>query len=195
MSSNDIMHAAAWASEKHAGQERKHNGTPYIRHPQRVAARAMCLEGMSVQGVIAAFLHDVPEECGGNEYGRSLLSTAIEVSWGAIVRDMVRELTPVTLGLTTTREMRKKMERGHLARARRESKRIKLLDRIDNLQEVLCDMQRGVNTSYSHSALYVAESRQLLEDSLRGADAALEEELMSTIEFVGKWMQQQAKKL
>jgi len=184
-----ILEAAQWAAEMHSQETRKHNKTPYIRHPQRVAARAMCLPGMSIQGVCAAWLHDVPEEVAGEDVElRNKIFDEIQVNYGTLTFQMVKELTPITMGMKSPRAERKAMERQFLSRARKESKRIKLLDRIDNLQESLLDMQRGLDVNYKFNALYVTESRLLLEEALRGSDPDLEEELMSTIEFVGKWI-------
>jgi (p)ppGpp synthase/HD superfamily hydrolase len=58
--------ALAYAAEKHAGQKRKGTRIPYISHPLAVAS--LVLEyGGSEDEVIAALLHDVPEDCGGQE--------------------------------------------------------------------------------------------------------------------------------
>ena len=47
------------ATEAHAGQTRR-DGTPYIRHPERVAARCKTEQEKAV-----AWLHDVIEDCPG----------------------------------------------------------------------------------------------------------------------------------
>ncbi len=58
--------ALAYAAEKHAGQKRKGTRIPYISHPMAVAS--LVLEyGGSEDEVIAALLHDVAEDCGGQE--------------------------------------------------------------------------------------------------------------------------------
>ncbi len=58
--------ALAYAAEKHAGQKRKGSRIPYISHPMAVAS--LVLEyGGSEDEVIAALLHDVAEDCGGQE--------------------------------------------------------------------------------------------------------------------------------
>jgi (p)ppGpp synthase/HD superfamily hydrolase len=58
--------ALAFAAEKHAGQKRKGTRIPYISHPMAVAS--LVLEaGGSEDEAIAALLHDVAEDCGGQE--------------------------------------------------------------------------------------------------------------------------------
>lgn len=188
MTDSHILQAAGWAAGKLAGKTRKHNGTPAIWHSQRVAARVACLPGISIQGVIAGFCHDVPEDCGASDKERTALLEEIGELWGPIVRQMVADLTNVSSFVQAPREHRKALDRSHLKNALPESKRIKIVDRIDNLHETLMDMQRGLNKDFAANALYVTESRQLLEESLRGVDPAMEAELMSTIDYVGRWV-------
>ena len=58
--------ALAYAAEKHAGQKRKGTRIPYISHPMAVAS--LVLEaGGGEDEVIAALLHDVAEDHGGQE--------------------------------------------------------------------------------------------------------------------------------
>ncbi len=58
--------ALAFAAEKHAGQKRKGTRIPYISHP--IAVASLVLEyGGDEDEVIAALLHDVAEDCGGQE--------------------------------------------------------------------------------------------------------------------------------
>lgn len=184
-----LLEAARWAALKHAPHVRKHNGQPYIRHPQRVAARAACLDNMSIQGVAACFLHDVPEECAGEDGAeRERLFDFIQVNFGTLTYELVKELTPITKGMRAPRAARKQLERNFMARARKEAKCIKLLDRLDNLQESLRDMQLGLDVNYKFNALYLDESMLLLDEALAGTNAALEAELVSTINASQAWI-------
>jgi (p)ppGpp synthase/HD superfamily hydrolase len=58
--SRRVARAAAFATQAHHGQVDK-AGEPYIRHPERVAARVAAAGG-SEQLVVAAWLHDVVED-------------------------------------------------------------------------------------------------------------------------------------
>ncbi len=181
---NPIIEAAREAAMFHATQTRR-NGTPYIRHPGRVAARVMCQDGMSEQAVVAAFLHDCVEDTAKNEDDANKLLATIKDKYGKIVGDMVGQLTNPSKWTQASRAERKAIDRRHLSFARAEVKRIKLIDRIDNLQEILTDIQTGQETALAFAAMYVVESRQLLEEALAGADPALEAELDSTIKALG----------
>lgn len=59
---NAIKTAADAATRAHRGQFRKDGKTPYILHPQRVAERVKFFGG-DHRGIIAAWLHDVMEDC------------------------------------------------------------------------------------------------------------------------------------
>ena len=59
---NRIILAAQFARQAHKSQKRKHNGTPFIAHPARVAGRVATLEGATEDLVVAAYLHDVVED-------------------------------------------------------------------------------------------------------------------------------------
>jgi len=59
-----FQRAFAFAAEKHAGQTRKASSIPYIAHLMGVAS--LVLEGGGDEDMaIAALLHDVVEDCGG----------------------------------------------------------------------------------------------------------------------------------
>lgn len=60
----DLAAVAEYAREAHEGQKRKGNHAPYFTHPQAVADLIRGFGGdTSVQA--AGYLHDVPEDCGG----------------------------------------------------------------------------------------------------------------------------------
>ena len=59
-----LLRAFRYAAEKHAGQTRKQTAVPYLSHLMAVAS--LVLEaGGDEDMAIAAFLHDVVEDCGG----------------------------------------------------------------------------------------------------------------------------------
>jgi (p)ppGpp synthase/HD superfamily hydrolase len=61
------IHLAKTAATKaHQNQFRKDGKTPYIVHPERVADRVKSFGGNHI-GIIAAWLHDVMEDCTGGE--------------------------------------------------------------------------------------------------------------------------------
>jgi (p)ppGpp synthase/HD superfamily hydrolase len=160
---NLIMAAAELARSAHEGQTRKYNGTPYVRHPARVAARTALFPGATEEMVAAAFLHDVIEDT-------SVRPGEIAKATNQTVAEMVVWMTNPSKGSSLSRAERKTMDREHLAKAPREVKIIKMLDRIDNLSEM--DGAQG-----SFVALYVSESL-LLADVVGDADESLRNELI-----------------
>ena len=164
---NIIMKAAFFAREAHEGQFRKNKKDPYIYHPARVAARYALLDGASEEGVAAAFLHDVLEDT-------KVHMVTLEEKFGTKVTQLVIALTNVSKGLVNTpRAERKKMDREWLARnGNPEVKRIKMLDRIDNLRDI-------ESLDEDFIKLYAQESL-LLAEAIGDADLALKKELIDT---------------
>lgn len=82
--------AYEFAEEKHRGQKRKYNDSPYINHPVAVALKAIstphCFVGMEGYIIAAAFLHDTVEDCG-------VKIQEIEDLFGKEVADIVQGLT------------------------------------------------------------------------------------------------------
>lgn len=149
-----------WAATAHEGQFRADGKTPYVTHPWRVGD-TLSMMGEPVEVVMAGYLHDVPED---TPYGLE----DIERTFGRKVAALVEWLTNTTHGMKASRAERKRIDRERLANAPREAKLIKLVDRIDNLQDT------GKDEGFLK--LYREESQLLLE-VLRGTHKGLEAEL------------------
>lgn len=164
---NLIMKAAELARKAHEGQKRKYNGTPYVRHPARVAARTALLPDATEEMVAAAFTHDVIEDT-------SVTLEELIAQLGAVTGSLVDWMTNKSkiTNPQANREERKRIDRERLGNAPREAKLIKLIDRIDNLSEM--DGSAG-----SFVALYVKESL-LLAETIGDADPGLKKELIDT---------------
>ena len=160
---NLIMKAAAFARQAHDGQRRKYNDRPYIQHPARVAGRVAVRPHATEVMVAAAFLHDVVEDT-----PHTLEEIVAEFSPDAA--RLVAELTNPSKGMKTPRRERKQLDREHLAVVSVEARIIKLLDRIDNLQEM-------VDAPGNFRRKYCEESR-LLADVIGDADPELKAELL-----------------
>jgi len=119
--------------------------------------------------VAAAFLHDVVEDT-------SHPLDEILAEFGPDVARLVAELTNPSKGMTASRPQRKQLDREHLATVSREARLIKLLDRIDNLQEMA-----DAPTAFRRQ--YCQESR-LLAEVIGDADPALKAELL---EYTERW--------
>ncbi len=164
-----ILQAAQFAREAHGDQRRK-GGRPYVEHPARVAARVLIHPEATETMVVAALLHDVVED------------TAVEIEeiarvFGDEVAAMVQVLTNPPRDPQKNRRERKAEMRTRLAAASREVRIIKLLDRIDNLND-----SEGVSLGFL--AVYLEESR-LLAEAIGDADPVLKEELLAVIAHKG----------
>lgn len=170
---NLILKAASFAEHAHRGQTRR-NGTPYVHHPMRVAGRVSMLPGTTEELVAAAWLHDVLEDTKAK-----LID--LETEFGPKVLKLVIELTNVSTGLALPRAERKRLDREHIAKVSVEAKRIKMLDRIDNLNDM-----NGYEKDFV--LLYTGESK-LLADAIGDADRDLKSELLMIIEKLREWRQ------
>jgi len=79
-----IKAAYEFASQAHRGQMRK-SGEPYLEHPLQVAATLANLR-LDADALIAALLHDIPEDCG-------ISLEEIETKFGAEVAKLVDGVT------------------------------------------------------------------------------------------------------
>ncbi len=162
-----VKEAALFAAEKHGGQKRKFSEDPYIFHPGRVAMR-MTLLGASDDEIAAAWLHDVVEDC-------DVSIADIESVFGSYVARLVDGMTnryKKSSFPDLNRAERKRREKVRIQSETLAVKRIKLVDRIDNLREV--------DPQDEFTEVYVAESNDLLE-VLRGTDQSLEDEFDSVL--------------
>ena len=129
------IHLAKTAATKaHQKQFRKNGKTPYILHPERVANRVKFFGGNHI-GIIAAWLHDVMEDCEGGD---------------SIVRETLRqtglpqqdrdEIFSIVSALTKNNMLKGKAKKladtlNRINRAPGQAILIKLCDRMDNLTD------------------------------------------------------------
>lgn len=163
----DLLQVARYAAWAHEGQLRKYTKHHYISHPARVAARVMYTLDFNPTLVAIAFLHDTLEDC-----PEKVSWGAIQVLFGGEVSDGVIALTSRSkqVGSTASREARKMMDREYLSRQPKEIKFIKMIDRIDNLNEMSIEMDPNF------ARLYCTETL-LLADVLGHPDATLTREM------------------
>jgi (p)ppGpp synthase/HD superfamily hydrolase len=151
---------------------RKYRHRPYIEHPARVASRLMLCEDATPEEVAAAWLHDVLEDCAVT--ADDLLAEGIPPATVKLVEELTN---PSKQHPHLRRAQRKEMDREHVLHVSRAAKRIKLIDRADNLRDIA-----GCEDEFK--SLYVAES-VLLAKALAGADDALLEDLYRAIDELG----------
>lgn len=170
---NKILEAARFAVMAHAGQKRKYNNLPYVTHPARVAARVSILPNTTEEMICAAYLHDVIED---TQYTYEDLVQ----KFGDSIANYVLDLTNVSKDRYPgqNRAFRKARDREHLKMISPEAKRIKLVDRIDNLREM-----SGADNGFLK--LYLEESIEL-HKVLSDVDEELGNELKNVIEELQK---------
>jgi (p)ppGpp synthase/HD superfamily hydrolase len=129
-----IKIAADTAAQAHRGQFRKDGKTPYIVHPQRVAERVKFFGGDHI-GIIAAWLHDVMEDCDGGV--RIVQDTLRNIELPQQERD---EIYAIVSALTKNPTIKGKSERladtlERINQAPHQAILIKLCDRMDNVTD------------------------------------------------------------
>jgi (p)ppGpp synthase/HD superfamily hydrolase len=167
-----IKSAADHASRAHKGQFRKDRKTPYITHPARVAGLVGIFNGSHV-AVIAAWLHDVYEDC-SPEW---IVKTDKLVENLPLPPDERREIAAIVDALTKTNTIPRKADRlpdslRRILDAPPEATLVKLCDRIDNLLDS-ADRNGGFTRHYLVSTDEVIDTLSV-RASLNGYETALD---------------------
>ena len=163
------------------GKLRKYNGAPYFTHLDRVARKTAIFPWADEDEVIAAYLHDWPEDFGKTVDEQDAILRGIAFKFGENVSGIVKGLTNVNVEFKgLPRAERKQKYHWKLIASPFVVRAIKLIDRIDNIREMMDDLRAGLATDHTFQALYADESKALL-DALKGTDPELENELQSVI--------------
>jgi len=167
-----IKAAADHASRAHKGQFRKDRKTPYITHPARVAGLVGIFNGSHV-AVIAAWLHDVYEDC----TPEWIVKTDELIEGLPLPPDERREIAAIVDALTKKNTIPKKADRlsdslRRILDAPPEATLVKLCDRIDNLLDS-ADRNGGFTKHYLASTDEVIETLSV-RASLNGYEMALD---------------------
>lgn len=167
-----IKTAADHASRAHKGQFRKDRRTPYITHPARVAGLVGIFNGSHV-AIIAAWLHDVYEDC-SSEW---LLKTDELIEGLPLPADERQDIAAIVDALTKKNTITGKAARlsdslDRILDAPPEATLVKLCDRIDNLLDS-ADRNGGFTKRYLASTDEVIDMLSV-RASLYGYDAALD---------------------
>ncbi len=158
---NLIIKAAQFAARAHSGQTRKDGKTPYMRHLERVAGRQSSRVDATEENVCICLLGDVLEDT------KATLGELV-ATFGGNIAFGVEAMTNPSKGSTAPRAEQKQLDREHLVTASKEVKIIKMLDRIDNLNDL--------DPDDSFAVVYAGESL-LLIDVIGSADTDLADEL------------------
>lgn len=166
-----ITNAYFLGQRGHQGQKRKFTGDDYFVHPVRVALSAASYPFTTSEMLAACFCHDLLEDT-------DVAPKEIEIATNFDVLELVQELTNPSKGSPLSRVLRKQMDRDHLRKVSWAAKIIKMLDRIDNLQEM-------VGASNNFKRIYCEESF-LLVQAIEVAEKSIAAKLYSAIEDLKK---------
>lgn len=133
MDSTRLADAFTYAAELHADQLRKDTDIPYISHLMAVAAIVM-ENGGSENQVIAALLHDGPEDQGGEQ-----TLAEIRRRFGETVATIVEECSDTFEEPKPPWRRRKERYLAHLREASAETLLVSLADKTHNLGSILRD--------------------------------------------------------
>ena len=167
-----IKTAADHASRAHEGQFRKDRKTPYITHPARVAGLAGTFNGSHV-AIIAAWLHDVYEDC-SPEW---IVKTDELIDHLPLPPDEQREIAAIVDALTKKNTIPGKADRlsdslRRILDAPPEATLVKICDRIDNLLDS-ADRNGGFTKHYLASTDELIDTLSV-RASLNGYETALD---------------------
>ena len=128
-----IKIASDHASRAHKGQFRKDKKTPYITHPARVAGLVSRFGGTH-SAIIAAWLHDVYEDC----TPEWIIKTQAVINSLQILADEKEDISTIVDALTKKNTIKGKTARlsdslDRIQDAPPEATLVKICDRIDNL--------------------------------------------------------------
>ncbi len=168
-----LLHALAWAAERHAHQRRKGaSGLPYINHLIDVLVLLWDVgEVRDIVTLVATLLHDVLEDTATSPM-------ELEDIFGPDVRSVVEEVTD---DKSLSKERRKALQVIHAPALSRRAKLIKLADKIHNVGALVSDTPR--DWSRARLLAYMDWADQVVA-GLRGVNPALERRYDATVAVV-----------
>jgi guanosine-3',5'-bis(diphosphate) 3'-pyrophosphohydrolase len=158
-----ILRALRFAAHRHRSQRRKDaESSPYVNHLIAVAETLWCEGGIrDAVTIVSGILHDAIEDTG-------TVPEEIESLFGKAVLAVVTEVTD-DKGLP--KGLRKRMQVETAPRISHPAKRVKLADKICNLEDIMASPPTGWAAERKRE--YVRWARQVV-DGLRGTNNRLE---------------------
>ncbi|MGB5224161.1 MAG: HD domain-containing protein [Arenicellales bacterium] len=138
----------ATTAHKRINHQRKYNNQPYTVHLSSVANIVSTVTD-DQEMIAAAWLHDVVEDTPATLYD-------VEQEFGKDVAELVENLTDISKPGDGNRQVRKLIDRQHIAVASQRAKTIKLADLIDNANDIS-------SNDAKFAELYLQEMNALLE--------------------------------
>lgn len=130
--------ASIVAAQAHSGQLRKDGKTPYIVHPARVA-QLVCRFGGNHPAIIAAWYHDILEDCPGDPKNDLIIPSLkqMNIRVGSFAYNEILYLVEFMTKDPVLNSDEKELEfLSRLPEATAEAGLLKICDRIDNLLDI-----------------------------------------------------------
>jgi len=165
-----VSRAHMFAACAHAacGQKRKYTEMPYIVHPEEVV-QILTLHGVVDPYILsAAYMHDVLEDT-------QVTEAEMRRWFPTKVVDLVLEVTDVSKKEDGNRDVRKTIDREHIALASKNGMLIKLADLISNTRDI-------VGHDIGFARMYLKEKGLLLKVMQQVSDTTLYAEAISYVE-------------
>jgi len=128
-----FLEAFSFAAEKHAGQTRKASTIPYIAHLMGVASLVLEFGG-DEDMAIAALLHDVVEDCGGEA-----MLEEVRLRFGNRVAKIVDGCTDAYSVPKPPWRERKEDYLRHLKTADADTQLVSAADKLNNVRSIISD--------------------------------------------------------
>jgi hypothetical protein len=181
MSDNLVIKAMQDAHHFHRFQNRRCKPVGHIAHVIRVTGRVMTFQDVTVPEVTGTAWHDIAEDCAKNKAGQETLFSLHEARYGVESATIMRGLTKPSKFSNATRDEALEMDMTYMAKQPVRVKRIKCVDRIDNLGEWISDLLIGYEEASPIAAKFYVEESNLLSAIMVGIDAELHAELRAAI--------------
>ena len=194
--SDRINHALAFAAKHHDRQVRKGTRLPYLTHPANVAV-ILARYDQDESTIVAGILHDVIEDCIGENYTREMLEQRVANKFGADVLDAVLSVTHRRKdddGMEFSAEERKGDYLARLAQAGRRALWVCAADKLHNANSILSDLRRTVDPDTVWGRFTVGREGTVrwyraVHDRLRelGFHEPIVDELRQAVESLERW--------
>jgi hypothetical protein len=179
-----ILRAIQDATKFHDGQKRRFKDDPHMFHVMRVVGRVMMLPDVTVPEITGTAWHDVGEDFPRDVQAQQTLFSLHEDRYGTESLVIMKGLTkPSVFMRNMTKADMLQMDLGYMKRQPFKVKRIKALDRIDNLKEFISDLFAGRGDGPRASLDYALES-EALAVVLQGIEPELMTELVETTKML-----------
>jgi hypothetical protein len=194
--SDRINHALAFAAKHHDRQVRKGTRLPYLTHPANVAV-ILARYDQDESTIVSGILHDVIEDCVGENYTREMLEQRVANKFGPDVLDTVLSVTLRRKdddGMEFSADERKDDYLARLAQAGPRALWVCAADKLHNANTIVSDLRRTVDPDtvwgrFNAGREGTVRWYRAVHDRLRelGFHEPIVDELRQAVETLERW--------